>query len=80
MAEWLARSTQQWVVEVPLRLWGPWFEGGIQHMKQFADDWYLFCCQGPSARKVLDMLSVLHIVELLRAQKGPDTANWGRSK
>ena len=24
--------------------------------------------------------SELHVVELLRAQKGPDTANWGKSK
>ena len=34
----LAHSTDQWVTEETLRLWGPQFEAGVQHMVQFVQN------------------------------------------
>ena len=39
MAEWLRRSTQQWVAELSETL-EPSLEANIQQMKQFAHNWY----------------------------------------
>ena len=41
---WLGHSTYSWVAELP-RDSRPAFETGIQHMKQFAHNWYLLCCR-----------------------------------
>ena len=45
MAEWLGRSTQWWVEGSSVRLWGPGFATGMQHMKRSAYNLNLLCCQ-----------------------------------
>ena len=37
-AEWLGRSTQQWVAGLPVMLWGPWF---ATNTRQYAHNWNL---------------------------------------
>ena len=45
MDKGLARSTPQWVVELPVGLGGPQFAIDIQQMKQFAHKRNLICCR-----------------------------------
>ena len=46
MAEWLRRSTHQWVAKMHLRLCDPRFGNGIKHTKHFAHNSNLPYCQG----------------------------------